>query len=386
MSEYKSISTDYVTRDKHPDTLSNNITNSRSISNNTTPIDQDLYFLKNPSKEEIYKIIRNNNYKKNYSLRTSIESYLGNIFYNYFCYFIKKKLSNLPNVDDYKNLFLKELYNISFWDIKKKDREFHKFTNWLEKYKNISKHFISKILFIYLTLELVLLVSDRIFIDQILRKESENSDYIIKYLKLVGVDLYDYNLEFIFYKITKRLSRFLYENIDKIIHKNINYENRNVEILENIFIHKQDIIKLSVLTISSGIPIKQILELNIKLQEFQNIFNEETRSLIEYKRKLQIQHKNNVSKVLSYINSDNTNTDSVSNIYSNSCKTNTESITSNSTKESSNYLKKYFSKNYSQSFNLQEIENIKLPEEYHIKKLDDQSEEIKYINLPIKKK
>jgi hypothetical protein len=391
MSEYKSSFTNYDTKNKYTDSDTYSKTNYTSVSRETISNKTDFYYYKNLSIGEIYKIIRNNEYKKNHKLHQNIKSNLSSIFYDYFCYFIKKKLGNLPNVNDYKSLLLKELYNISFWDAKKKDKEFSKFANWLERYKNTSQNFVNKISFVYLIVELVLFVDDRIFIDGLLREKSENTQHIIKNLQRVGLDLRNCNSEFIFYKTSKRLARFLYENVDKIIPKNINHQNKNDhQILENIFTHKQDMIELCKLTISSSIPVKQMLELNVKLHEFKQIFEDETCSLIEYKTKLQTQHKNNIYKVLSYINSDHTEIDSVSKSHSDSesyrHKTDTISVTSRSNKDSSYYLKDFFAKASSPCFQLQEIKNIELPQEYHIKKLDEESEEIKYINLPIKKK
>lgn len=121
------------------------------------------------------------------------EDKLISVFLNYCGKYIRKLYSSLPD----KKIFLKNLIDISYWNNNKKEKEYLKFLKWCEKAFDIEEEELKYLLYttLYLSIEIMIY-------------NYEYSDFLnnINFLS---------TQEF-FYKCMKGVSRFYYENFNKL--------------------------------------------------------------------------------------------------------------------------------------------------------------------------
>jgi len=168
------------------------------------------------------------------------EDKLISVFVNYCGKYIRKIYNSLPD----EKIFLQNLIDISLWETEKKDKEYSKFLKWCKKILNVDEQELDNLLYttLYLSIEIIVY----------------NYDYS---------DFLD-DMEFIstkdfFHKSMKSISRFYYENLEKI---NASDKSKN---------ELTDIISLQ---IHKNMPLKKIVKF-IQESEEKNPF------VIKYKNK-----------------------------------------------------------------------------------------------------
>ena len=121
------------------------------------------------------------------------EDKLVNVFLNYCGKYIRKIYNSLPE----KKIFLKNLIDISYWNDSKKQREYEKFLMWCQKIVKVDEEELKYLLYttLYLSIEIMI--------------------YNYEYIDFLN-DIQFISTNHFFYNCMNAVSRFYYENFDKI--------------------------------------------------------------------------------------------------------------------------------------------------------------------------
>lgn len=160
--------------------------------------------------------------------KSKYEKFVVDLFNTYSIKYLKKVFLYLENEKNIFKKFQLKLIKIAEWNTEKQNKEYKKFIKWCEAKKNIDEHTLKHIFHNYLTLSIKIIAYDNI-----------TPENFPKYIYP--------NLDKVFYKCLKSISRWFYENPKKI-----------QETFDTKYETFKKIIKIE---IQKMLPLKQILNI-----------------------------------------------------------------------------------------------------------------------------